>query len=185
MAANMAGATLFLESEATEERLRSLPEEFRMLYFATHGVLKKQDPLSSSILLAETPGIDGTTHDGYVTVEELFSEFASKLNCDLAILSACHTNEGEPSPASGDDIATLSRGFMVAGARSVMATLWEACDGTFPTIMEAYLHARLQRSEPKDKALVSAIRKFLADNDFPVWRHPHFWASPVLIGSPD
>ncbi len=185
MAANLANGTLFSENAATEETLRSLPDTLRVLYFATHGVLKKKEPLRSSILLAETPGIGGSTHDGYVTVEELFSDFKSKLNCDLAILSACHTNEGDPSPASGDDIATLSRGFMAAGARSVMATQWEACDGTFPTIMEHYLDAWLRRSEPKDKALVSAARRFLAENDFPIWRHPHFWASSVLIGRPE
>ena len=80
-------------------------------------------------------------------------------------------------------MAALSRGFMTAGARSVLATQWEASDSTFPTIMELFLRAWVQQGVAKDEAVGTALRGFLATNDFPIWRHPHFWGAVVLVGA--
>lgn len=99
------------------------------------------------------------------------------------VLSACQTNEGETTPASGDDLAALSRGFIAAGARSVLATQWEASDDTFPKIMGSFLDAWMKHDQPKDKALASALRQFLSmDDSQDLWRHPHFWAPVILLG---
>lgn len=175
-------ATLFLERHASETQLRLLTGPYGLLYFATHGVLNGQRPMDSAILLADSTN-QASFDDGRVTVRELLTDFRGKLGADLTVLSACHTNEGEPNPSSGDDFAALSRGFIVAGARSVVATQWEASDGTFPTIMGLFLEAWTKQGRPKDEALASALRSFLAQNDFPIWRHPHFWASVVMLGA--
>ena len=181
MVAEMTSASVFREAEASESRLISLHGPFALLYFATHGILDARHPLDSYILLAATDQ-NGSASDGHLTVRELMSDLRGKLHTDLVVLSACHTNEGETSPASGDDLAALSRGFMVAGAHSVMATQWEASDATFPAIMGYFLEAWAKQGRPKDEALAYALRQFLSKNDFPVWRHPHFWGSVILLG---
>jgi CHAT domain-containing protein len=181
MVAEMTSASVFREAEASESRLKGLRGPFSLLYFATHGILDARHPLDSYILLAASDQ-DTASLDGRLTIRTLLTELRGKLQANLVVLSACHTNEGETSPASGDDLSALSRGFMVAGAHSVLATQWEASDDTFPKIMGNFLEAWAKQGQPKDEALASALRQFLAKNDFPVWRHPHFWGSVVLLG---
>jgi len=174
-------ASVFCEADASESRLRNLAGPLNLLYFATHGVLDARRPLNSAILLAATDP-DTPSLDGRVTVGELLTDLRGRLHANLVVLSACHTNEGETTPTSGDDLTALSRGFMVAGARSVLATQWEASDSTFPAIMGFFLEAWMKQGQSKDEALTSALRQFLSKNDFPVWRHPHFWGSVILMG---
>ena len=181
MVAKIASASAFYEADASEFRLRSLSGSLNLIYFATHGILDKELPLNSAILLAATDE-EKTSLDGRVKVGELLTDFRGKLQANLVVLSACHTNEGEPTPASGDDLTALSRGFMVAGGRSILATQWEASDATFPEIMGFFLDGWMKQRQSKDKALNSALRQFLVKNDFPIWRHPHFWAPVVLMG---
>lgn len=181
MVAEATSADMYSEANATEARLRTLVGPFRLIYFATHGVLNTIRPLESAILLAATDDKKNES-DGRVTVTELFKDLRGKLAADLVVLSACHTNEGEPNPTSGDDLAALSRGFMTSGASSVLATQWEASDATFPVIMGYFLDSWARKKQPKDQALMFALQEFLRTNDFPVWRHPHFWAPVILLG---
>lgn len=181
MVVEIASAKAFSDAEATEAKLRELKGPLELLYFATHGVLDVGRPLDSYILLAATD-MENSSLDGRLTVGELMQDLRGALQANLVVLSACHTNEGETSPASGDDLTALSRGFMVAGARSVLATQWEASDATFPAIMRHFLTAWIEQKRPKDEALAFALRQFLATNDFPVWRHPHFWGPVILLG---
>jgi len=61
--------------------------------------------------------------DGLLTVDKLYS---MKLDADLVTLSACETGIGKI--ASGDDVVGLSRGFLYAGSRSIVASLWKVDD---------------------------------------------------------
>jgi len=179
--AAITGARIYGENEATEQALRSLSGPYRLLHFATHGVLDRDDPLETRILLAATD-TNNPAADGNLTVRELFQDLKGKLKADLVVLSACHTNESEPVPASGDDLAALSRGFIVAGARSVLATQWQASDAVFPVIMSFFLEEWHQQGKPKDVALALSQRRFLDQKASGAWRHPHFWGSLILMG---
>lgn len=177
--------TPFLEGAATEERLRSVREPCSVLYFATHGDLKADRPLDSSLLLAATAGFTNSCGDGFLTVREILDELSGKLPTELVIMSACFTNRGEPNPLSGDELSTLSRAFLIAGARSVLATQWAASDDTFPVIMSFFLKELAVSEKPQGKAhaLNTAVRMFLKqENNSGSYRHPLFWAPVVLLG---
>ena len=175
---------LLTESDATEDAFRRMASDRSLLYLATHGVLKSDDSMNSAILLAASQG-RGHDTDGELTVRELISDLKGDINADLVVLSACQTNKARLSPVSGDDLAALSRGFMMAGARSVIATQWDASDDVFPMIMRRFVEE--WKKEPgentsKASALHSAIQQFLREKDMGVYRHPLFWAPIVLLG---
>jgi len=185
MAAAALGVVPFLENEATEEKVWSVRDPCSVLYFATHGDLKSERPLDSSLLLAETAGQEGSHYDGFLTVREILGELRGKLKSELVVMSACFTNRGEPNPLSGDDLSNLSRAFLIAGARSVLATQWAASDDTFPVIMSFFLDGLISSDNPKTGkalALNEAVQKFLAQENLGVYRHPLFWAPVVLLG---
>ncbi len=179
--AAMIPGDLLTENRATEKRFRDMGADRSILYFATHGVLKTSDPLDSAILLAESEG-RGHRTDGRLTVRELISDLHGRLSADLVVLSACQTNKARLSPVAGDDLAALSRGFMIAGGESIIATQWNASDDVFPKIMTMFVE-EMKRGVPKAKALHVAMQKFLAQKDVGIHRYPMFWAPIVMIGS--
>jgi len=183
MAATILSADLWVEGEATEARLRSATGSHHVLYFATHGVLDSMNPLNSAVLLAASADASDAASDGRLTVEELINGLRGKLASDVVILSACMTNRGEENPLPGDDLSGMARAFLVAGARSVLATQWNASDTTFPPIMEHFLKTWTAEGLPKDVAMQRALRWFLGQSDIGIWRHPLFWAPVVLVGS--
>jgi len=183
--ASILGTEPFLESDASEAAFREHIGSHGVLYFATHGDLDRRNPMESALLLAETPGRKGHDHDGRVTVQELLEDMKGKLKVDLVVMSACHTNRGEPNPLSGDDLSNLSRAFLAAGARSIIATQWEASDDTFPKLMSLFfrqLGTPGDMKKGKAEALRNAVREFLNGENLGVYRHPIFWAPVVVVG---
>jgi CHAT domain-containing protein len=101
-----------------------------------------------------------------------------KLNADLVTLSACRTGLGKL--VNGEGVLGLTRAFLYAGTRSVLASLWNVNDIATAELMTAfYRNLRLDLS--KDEALRRAKLEQL-DGKQPAWHHPYFWASFVLIG---
>jgi CHAT domain-containing protein len=101
-----------------------------------------------------------------------------KLNADLVTLSACRTGLGKL--VSGEGVLGLTRAFLYAGTRSVLASLWNVNDTATAELMTAF-YRNLKRDLSKDEALRQAKLELLHGKQ-PAWRHPYFWASFVLIG---
>ena len=85
---------LFVGEQATEERAKAEMPRFKVLHFATHGILDGNDPLYSYILLSRS----GSTEDGLLEAREIMT---LNLNADIAILSACDTARGRISSGEG------------------------------------------------------------------------------------
>jgi len=170
---------IYSEKQALEDILvKNQNKEHSVLYFATHGHLDKTNPLHSHILLTASK-----SNDGKLTVAELFEAYNGKLKTEIAVLSACQTNRGEINPSSGDDISTLGRAFIIAGAKSVIATQWDASDDTFPPIMSLFMNNYINNNNSKKAiSLKNAIKIFLAKPDIGFYRYPIFWGNIVLIG---
>jgi CHAT domain-containing protein len=170
---------------ATVARLRdaSRKGQYRYVHFATHGVYNEKHPRCSGLLL--TPDPDGGD-DGFLSVSEVFG---LELECDQVVLSACATALGED--VTGEGILGLTRAFLYAGARSVVAALWEIPGRETAEFMRVFYEELLQNPGiDREHALSEAKRWMIRRNkggrrgDAPS-SHPHFWSAFVLTGVGD
>jgi CHAT domain-containing protein len=97
----------------------------------------------------------------------------------MVVLSACGTGSGKLF--SGEGIMSLSRSFLLAGAKSVIHTLWPIDDAAGSKLMIEYYH-RLSRGENKKKALQTAKQYYLK-NTPPSFAHPYYWAGYQVTGN--
>lgn len=159
---------VLVRRDASESNFKDASSLFWRIHFATHGKFHAETPLQSGLYLAS----DGR-NDGVLTVGELYS---MRLQADLVTLSACETGLGKV--ANGDDVVGLTRGFLYAGSRSIVASLWSVDDRATAALMQAFYEGLTRAS--KTEALRSA--QIRARQDFP---HPFFWAAFQLTGRPD
>jgi CHAT domain-containing protein len=153
--------------KATETAVKSSGGNYRILHFATHGEFRPEAPLESSLLLARD-----RDNDGNLTVGELYDV---KLNASLVTLSACETALGKVE--MGDDVVGFTRGFLYAGANSIIASLWKVDDRATSILMQAFYES-LKKTD-KRAALRTAQLK-VRDEYNP---HPFYWAAFQLTGS--
>jgi CHAT domain-containing protein len=99
-----------------------------------------------------------------------------KLAADLVVLSSCDSALGKALESEG--IIGLPRGFLYAGARSVIASLWKVNDEATATLMSS-LYTRLRRGESPGSALRGAQLEMIASDH---WSKPYNWAAFALQG---
>ena len=158
----------FLRKDANETTLRKYGQGFRYLHFATHGEFKADNPLDSALILTKDE-----QGNGLLTVSKLYS---MRLDTDLVTLSACETGLGKI--ANGDDVVGLTRGFLYAGAATIVASLWKVDDQATSDLMRAF-YSNLSQTGKLD-----ALRR--AQIEIKKQRpQPFFWAPFQLLGNPD
>jgi len=96
------------------------------------------------------------------------------LHADLVVLSACETALGKV--ASGDDVIGFTRGFLYAGAGSLISSLWQVDDQATHDLMVDFYSNR--KTMPKDESLRQAQIK--VKQKYP---HPFYWAAFLLTGN--
>ena len=178
--------TLLSGRTASESQVRNVLSGARVVHFATHGVIRDDEPMSSYLALG---GSAASSHDdGRLTAAEVYD---LSLDADLVVLSACRSAVG---PVTGDGITGLSRAFFAAGSRSVMASLWD-----LPDVVTAPLLARFYREWQSSRSKADALRRAQLHMirelrggriavDTPAGRyvvpeHPSLWAGLVLMGA--
>jgi CHAT domain-containing protein len=159
-------SVLLLRKEATKGIVMKTGNQFRIIHFAAHGIFNVDQPLNSALLLSPDHG-----NDGKLTVGELYE---MTLNAELITLSACETGIGKIS--NGDDVVGLTRGFLYAGAASIVASLWPVPDTETMFLMNNF-YANL-----KDEMGPHALRKaqLAAKKKYP---HPYYWSAFQWTGS--
>ena len=158
---------VLLRKDAKETSLKKFGSQFKQIHFASHGKFSMDDPLNSSGLLL----VGDNEDDGFLSVGELY---ALKLNADLVTLSACETAMGDV--ANGDDVIGFTRGFLYAGASSIVSSLWSVNDrATRDLMIEFY---SLMRNTTKLDALRQA--QLVTKKRY---RHPFYWAPFQLTGN--
>jgi CHAT domain-containing protein len=162
---------LLVDGEATEAAFfRSPPAAFRVIHIAAHAVFDDQNWWRSAILLRpdEAAGADGLLQP--------LDIYLSKLSADLVVLSGCRTAVGQRGRADG--VTGLVSGFLHAGARSVVSSLWSVEDESSARFMTGF-YAALTDGASAAAALRRA-KLALLKSDF---GHPFHWAGFVLTGN--
>ncbi len=179
-----------LGAEASKVSLLGLKKVPGILHIATHGAfqttgngrgpgeateLAAADPMLQSRLLlagANRAASEETKADGVATALELAS--MDLWGTQLVVLSACHTAEG--TPELGQGVYGLRRAFIVAGAQTVVASLWSVDDQVTRKLMVEY-YTELTHGRGRAEAMQAAMMRIRT-----AYPHPHYWAPFIVIG---
>jgi CHAT domain-containing protein len=160
--------------DATRERLQNTDlSKFAIIHFATHGYLDPVRPENSGLVLS-TVNRAGQAQEGFVGLQEIYN---LRTPVDLVVLSACQTALGKD--VQGEGLIGLTRGFMYAGASSVVASLWKVDDEATAELMKHFYTNMLQRGMTPAAALRQAQNTIRQQ---PLWRSPYFWGAFTLQG---
>jgi|GEM_PF-3460799 len=162
---------IFLKKEATEDKCHVFAPGYNIIHFACHGEFNRTDPLSSALLLSR--GMD-IVDDGRLEASEIYG--IDLENTRLVVLSACES--GLSRITKGDEITGLIRGFIYAGAPTIIASLWKVSDVSTGKLMSSFYN-KLNNGLYPAKALGDAERELKKSGDF---SHPFFWAPFGLYG---
>jgi CHAT domain-containing protein len=165
--------TILLGADATESALKKADlGRYRYIHLAVHGFASNVDPDRSALLLRSDPAHG---EDGFLQASEIVQ---MRLNADMVVLSACDTALG---PVEGEEgIAALSRAFLLAGARSVVSTLW-SIDDTFSSFMMKQFYGHLAAGSSPAIAMAAAKRDMV--NKYGRSAPPYYWAAFVVEGA--
>ena len=147
--------------------------QHKILHFATHGIINNEHAQLSGIVLSLIDQ-QGNAESGFLRLPDIYK---MHLDCDLVVLSACRSGLGKQ--INGEGFIGLTRGFMCAGARAVIASLWKVDDEATAELMSHLYDAMLREHLSPAAALQKAKRIMQAH---PRWHHPYFWAGFVLQG---
>jgi CHAT domain-containing protein len=162
LSAIMAGADVLLGEEATFERIKQAASSSNVLHLAAHGLFRPEAPLLSSIRLA----------DRWLAVQDIYD---LELKARLVTLSACETGLGHD--AGGDDFVGMVRGFLYAGAASLVVSLWTVDDESMTHLMTKF-YSHWLAGHSKVEALRHAQLELLKE-----YEHPYYWSPLILTGS--
>lgn len=171
--------TLLTGAAVQGERVRAMAAKSTVIHLATHGIVDDSHPFESFLALS----------DGKLTARDIYG---LNLNADLVFLSACRSGMGK---VTGDGVLGLTRAFLYAGTRSVVATLWDVADEpTAKLVADFYrnvsqTHDRAQALRSAQLGVLQQLRagKMLVTTPrgtLTLPENPVFWASFVLIGEP-
>ncbi len=158
-------------AQATEEAVKSEAlADFKVIHLAAHGVSDEMEPDRAALVLA--PGSE--SEDGLWQAREIRR---ARMNADVVVLSACETGSGRLQGQEG--VMNLARAFLTAGARSVVASLWDVDDRATATVMESF-YEHLKAGSTVNEALRQAQLDFI--KNYGEKAKPNLWAGFEVIG---
>ena len=167
--------TVLLGSNATKSAFEhSGLDQHSIIHLAVHGVANEKHPERAAlILLSDSSSGD----DGILEASDIVHLHT---NADLVVLSACDTAVGRLQGEEG--IANLSLAFQLAGAKTVISTLWTIEDTTALYLMKRF-YTHLAEKNTVAHALTAAKRDML--KTYGAQAVPYYWASFKLEGPGD
>ncbi|MEM7534828.1 MAG: CHAT domain-containing protein [Chloroflexota bacterium] len=167
--ADLFDTTPLTRTLASESQFYTEAPNADIIHLAVHGRYNAMDPLFTHLQLT-----DDAIHDGRLYVHELYNVDLSETN--LAVLSACDTSLGVIN--NGEELISLTRAFIYAGAPAVMTTLWPIDDQASAALMETFYEQMLSGMTMAE-ALRHAQLAILAEDE---WSSPYYWAAFNLTG---
>jgi len=175
-------SALFTGAEATRARFLEEAPNSRVLHVATHAFLLDRscgdgNPLLHSGLVFA--GANQSREASILTAQQIASLDLSGV--DWAVLSACNTGNGELH--DGEGVLGLERAFHVAGARSIVMTLWPVGDRVTGRFMHELYVERFGKHATTADAVWNSARKLLLERrSAGTSTHPWYWAGFVGSG---
>ncbi len=163
VAGMLSDAWLLLGEAASLEAFRRYAPESRIVHLAAHGIFRRDNPMFSALQLADSR-------------LSMFDLNRLSLNIELLTLSACGT--GLTVAVGGDELLGLMRGFLQAGVRSLLVTLWDIDDACTQEFMCSF-YRQIGEGASLAAAVQGATREIRER-----YPHPYFWAPFLLIGEP-
>jgi len=148
-------------------------DRFAVIHLAAHTLLDDRHPDLSGLVLSLVDR-QGHRQDGFLPLLDIYK---LRLHTGLVVLSACETSIGKD--LRGEGFLGLARGFLYAGARQVLASLWKVDDRATAVFMQRFYSALLRDHLTAPAALRRAQIEMALD---PPWRSPRYWAGFVLQG---
>jgi len=177
------GSTILTGARASESILRRMNRhgdlhDYRLLHFATHGVVVPNRPALSALVLSRVGTSDSVrAQDGYLTRSEIVD---LDLQSDLAVLSACQTGLGQY--VDGEGIVGLSGAFLRAGSNATLVSQWNVQDASTRRFMTAVYRRADQPRTTFAEAVTKTKRAFLRGDYGTSARDPVHWAPFVYYG---
>lgn len=171
-AVDQCGGKAYLAKEATEGAYKKEARHYQIIHMAMHTLVNDQDPAYSKMIFSASgeAGDDGmlNTYEVYIV----------PVNAMMVVLSSCNTGTGKL--VTGEGILSLARGFLYAGSRSVVMSMWAVEDKSASTVIQSF-YKNMRSGQTKSSALRNARLKFLRSAD-QGRSHPYYWSALVIYG---
>lgn len=159
---------------ANRERLLNVDAaDYKILHFATHGLIDENRPELSGIVLSRFDE-NGQKLDEFFRLHDIYG---MNLNSDLVVLSACFTGVGKE--VKGEGLMSLNNAFLSVGAKTVLSSFWKVEDGATLELMQNFYDAMTSEQLTPSKALQKAQIKMLKSERY---KSPFYWAAFTVQG---
>jgi len=173
-------ARVLTGAAATKELILAETAEYRVVHFATHGVIDDAEPLHSGLRVAAGPVGDARQPPNGHDVLHVYEMFGLTLSGAVVVCSACETARGKVQP--GEGLVGMSRALFYAGAVALVVALWPVPDAPTRRLMRVF-HRYLRDGRSPAEALARATGAVRASHPL-VYRHPYTWAGFIVVGAP-
>ena len=172
---------LLLGGSFTDDAVKARGDlgDFKVLYFATHGLLPQPSACLPEPALVTSVGA-GADSDGLLDASEILD---LKLDADLVVLSACDTGGAGTEGADqtglqggGEALGGLTRAVIYAGGRALIVSHWSVDSAATVRLMTS-LFAGQAATEGEALQKAQLVLQQSAD-----WSHPYFWAPFTIVG---
>ncbi len=166
----VSSAQVFVRDQASEEQYKKLRQQYAILVLLNHCRLDPSNPQQTYIQLAGS-----SKDDGRLYFNEVQSYRCPSL--ELAILTACETAIG--GNHNGAEILNMASAYSLAGARSIIATLWAIPEYSTKELMVHFYREFFEKQQSPLEALHQAQLSLMKD---PRFKHPLFWGAFTFTG---
>lgn len=147
--------------------------DFRILHFATHGFLDTAKPAESGLIFSIFDE-SGREQNGFLNLDSIYN---LNISSELVVLSACQTALGKD--IRGEGLIGLSRGFLYAGSKRIVASLWKVDDSATAEFMKLFYRNHLEKNMSAAAALRQAKLEMMK---IPRYKSPFFRSAFTLLG---
>jgi len=171
-AVDQCGGKAFIAEKATEEAYKAEARNYKIIHLAMHTLVDDDHPAFSKMIFSAP---QSNREDGMLNTYEVYNV---PVNAMMVVLSSCNTGTGKL--VTGEGILSLARGFLFAGSRSVVMSMWAVEDFSSSAVIKSF-YRNMRSGQTKSSALRDARLKFLRTAD-QERSHPYYWSTLVIYG---